>query len=432
MKSETDDGDALHAPPLVRSVRGRPVPEREKAGPPPHGGGRGFGNRAGDGERIEVTRAASLDSGFTQVPNWLRDLKGLSHSARLTWLYLLQYSFQKGYSFPGIATLADDLEVSRHSVMRYTQELQDYGLLHIQRRGQGLTNVYHLRGREGVARRADGARPSPAPLPSYVVEKPEEAVFPPRSCRSATSCDVADLQHPEVAAAPHPEAPQPQHLFKAEEEKKKKTKEKKQQQHTAEKTISSSWIEEAITQVGAYMGWTRLAALTRADLSAVLRELLGPHSDAERTWFLSYLSSDDYARRNPTLLVRRTIPEDYEAWFNAGCGAQRKGPCAALPAVSSPPPPSQDAGARAPADESHAGRAWAAVCAAVRSEVTPDNYVRWLAPTRALSLADDVLTIGAPETFDARWLDQRWRVRIEGAARRVLPGVGVTFVVLEP
>ncbi len=85
-----------------------------------------------------------LRKGFTIVPNLLFAAKGLSHGARLTYVLLLKYAWKKGSCFPGIDRLAEEIEVERKSVMRYTSELQNRGLVTIKRRGLGKTNVYHL------------------------------------------------------------------------------------------------------------------------------------------------------------------------------------------------------------------------------------------------------------------------------------------------
>ncbi|MBC7264775.1 MAG: helix-turn-helix domain-containing protein [Chloroflexi bacterium] len=85
-----------------------------------------------------------LRKGFTIVPNLLFLFKGLSHGARLTYVLLLKYAWQEGSCFPGIDRLAAELGVERKSVMRYTRELREKGLISIRRRGLGKTNVYHI------------------------------------------------------------------------------------------------------------------------------------------------------------------------------------------------------------------------------------------------------------------------------------------------
>jgi predicted transcriptional regulator len=85
-----------------------------------------------------------LRKGFTIVPNLLFVFRGLSHGARLTYVLLLRYAWQEGSCFPGIDRLAEELEVERKSVMRYTKELQDKELITIKRRGMGKTNLYYI------------------------------------------------------------------------------------------------------------------------------------------------------------------------------------------------------------------------------------------------------------------------------------------------
>src|SRR5512136_649433 len=86
----------------------------------------------------------SLRYGFTLVPNYLFSFRGLSHGAKLTFILLLKYAWQQSQCFPGVVRLAAELEVERKSVIRYTQELVSRGLVAIERRGRGRTNLYHL------------------------------------------------------------------------------------------------------------------------------------------------------------------------------------------------------------------------------------------------------------------------------------------------
>lgn len=86
----------------------------------------------------------SLRYGFIAVPNYLFAFKRRSHGAKLTFILLLKYAWQQTQCFPGVVRLAAELEVERKSVIRYTQELMSRGLVAIERRGRGRTNVYHL------------------------------------------------------------------------------------------------------------------------------------------------------------------------------------------------------------------------------------------------------------------------------------------------
>ncbi len=91
-----------------------------------------------------VIRDPLLRRGFTIVPNLLFAIKGLSHGARLTYVLLLKYAWREGSCYPGIERMAEELEVERKSVIRYTRELARRGLITVKRRGLALTNVYYI------------------------------------------------------------------------------------------------------------------------------------------------------------------------------------------------------------------------------------------------------------------------------------------------
>ena len=75
--------------------------------------------------------------GFIQILNLVLRLLGLSSDAKLVYMGL-----QRGSCYPGQQRLADDLGLSRHTVMRRVSELERAGLLEIQRRAVGQTNLY--------------------------------------------------------------------------------------------------------------------------------------------------------------------------------------------------------------------------------------------------------------------------------------------------
>ncbi len=91
-----------------------------------------------------VVEDETLRAGFTQIPNAILRRPDVTPGAKLTYMALLSYAWQKGSCFPGQDTLADDLGVSKRSVVTYLQQLQEAGLLHVKRRGLGQTNVYTL------------------------------------------------------------------------------------------------------------------------------------------------------------------------------------------------------------------------------------------------------------------------------------------------
>lgn len=87
---------------------------------------------------------AATAKGFTQVPNFLLTSKKLSAGDKMTFAMLLRYAWQNDYCFPGQQKLAEDLGLSDRSVRTHLKALEAIGLLTIQRRGQGKTNIYEL------------------------------------------------------------------------------------------------------------------------------------------------------------------------------------------------------------------------------------------------------------------------------------------------
>jgi DNA-binding transcriptional ArsR family regulator len=87
---------------------------------------------------------AATARGFTQVPNFLLKTKKLSSGDKMAFAMLLSYAWQNDFCFPGQLRLADDLGLDERSVRRHLKSLEAIGLLAIQRRGQGKTNIYEL------------------------------------------------------------------------------------------------------------------------------------------------------------------------------------------------------------------------------------------------------------------------------------------------
>ena len=90
----------------------------------------------------------------------------------------------------------------------------------------------------------------------------------------------------------------------------------------------------------------------------------------------------------------------------------------ALRAPESPGQPPQD-----PQD------LWGRISQEIAAVVTPENYARWIAPTRQLAHEGDQLTIAVASDFDHQWLDCRLRGLIERCARPVQPGLVIQFEV---
>jgi len=82
--------------------------------------------------------------GFTQVPNFILRDGSLSIGAKITYAMFLSYAWHNDLCFPGQDRLADDIGMSRTSVTAFIAELEKHGLVSIQRRGQGRTNLYTI------------------------------------------------------------------------------------------------------------------------------------------------------------------------------------------------------------------------------------------------------------------------------------------------
>jgi hypothetical protein len=130
------------------------------------------------------------------------------------------------------------------------------------------------------------------------------------------------------------------------------------------------------------------------------------------------------ALRITTQQQRKTpigAPAAYYFKVLAGVIAQeehQKPPTDALRAPESPGEPPQD-----PQD------LWGRISQEIAAVVTPENYARWIAPTRQLAYEGDQLTIAVASDFDHQWLDRRLRSMIERCARSIQPGLRIRFEV---
>lgn len=82
--------------------------------------------------------------GFTQVPNFILEDPTLSLGAKVVYAMFLRYAWHDDQCFPGQETVSEALGMSRPSVTKYVCELQKAGMISIQRRGQGRTNLYTI------------------------------------------------------------------------------------------------------------------------------------------------------------------------------------------------------------------------------------------------------------------------------------------------
>src|SRR5471032_601540 len=105
---------------------------------------RSIGDILRDPNIVLIGADVATAMGFTQVPNFLLKSKKLSSGDKMTFAMLLSYAWQNDYCFPGQERLATDMGLDQRSVRRHLKSLQGAGLLAIQRRGQGKTNIYEL------------------------------------------------------------------------------------------------------------------------------------------------------------------------------------------------------------------------------------------------------------------------------------------------
>jgi hypothetical protein len=85
-----------------------------------------------------------LQGGFTQVPNFILKNPEISIGARMTYAMFLSYAWHNDFCFPGQDRLAEDMGMSRSRVTEFVGELEQAGLISIQRLGQGKTNNYTI------------------------------------------------------------------------------------------------------------------------------------------------------------------------------------------------------------------------------------------------------------------------------------------------
>ena len=94
---------------------------------------------------IEIVGAEPVTlHGFTQVPNFILTSTKISVGAKLGYAMLLKYAWGDNACFPGQTKLAEDMGSGERSVRRYLDELEKAGLLEIEQRGLGKTNLYRL------------------------------------------------------------------------------------------------------------------------------------------------------------------------------------------------------------------------------------------------------------------------------------------------
>ncbi len=82
--------------------------------------------------------------GFTQLPNFILRNPDISIGAKTTYALFISYAWHNNFCFPGQVKLAKAIGMSIGSVNAFVKELESVGLIDIERRGQGKTNLYTI------------------------------------------------------------------------------------------------------------------------------------------------------------------------------------------------------------------------------------------------------------------------------------------------
>ena len=116
--------------------------------------------------KLATTDPVAL-GGFTQVPNFILRDGNLSAGAKVVYSMFLSYAWNNDHCFPGQERLAEDMGMSRSRVTEFVSELERAGMVEIQRRGQGRTNIYTIHFKvKGMVRRPDVGRPTSRSRPA--------------------------------------------------------------------------------------------------------------------------------------------------------------------------------------------------------------------------------------------------------------------------
>lgn len=95
-------------------------------------------------ERVEriIVENELLRSGFAAFPYLVMRDKAVSLGARMTYAFLLMYSWQEGSCFPGQQKMANQMGVSERQLRRYLYELSASGYIRIERTDKRYNNTY--------------------------------------------------------------------------------------------------------------------------------------------------------------------------------------------------------------------------------------------------------------------------------------------------
>lgn len=78
------------------------------------------------------------------IPEWLEIDPEISHGAKIVYARLCRFAGKDGIAYPKIETIALSVGIGVRQAKRYTSELKDKGLIDIDQRGLGKSNVYRF------------------------------------------------------------------------------------------------------------------------------------------------------------------------------------------------------------------------------------------------------------------------------------------------
>lgn len=111
-------------------------------------------------------RSPSDAAGFTIASNLALFDGRLSDGAHRTYLALIHYARQDNNCFPRQETLMRDRSVSKRTLQVQLKELKDLGLIEVEQRGTGLSNIYWISSLDEVYA-SSNATPLKANSPDY-------------------------------------------------------------------------------------------------------------------------------------------------------------------------------------------------------------------------------------------------------------------------
>lgn len=127
-------------------------------------------------------------AGYTAVSNLILDDTRVSPGARLLYIQLKRYAWQKDHSFPGQELLAKNLGIGERTLRDYTSELRDAELIRTELRGQGRTLLYFLL-EPPLPTKRDRQNP-PLSTSGLDRQNPPTKTGKDRRSRAATSADL--------------------------------------------------------------------------------------------------------------------------------------------------------------------------------------------------------------------------------------------------